>query len=232
VADYLDDAKEMTTDIVSEFDELGKLFPYAKQIIAVYNFVRIKRMKWFLKALSSTQDKLTSKEKNRFEKLLESDEGQELLAEYADSVINTSSKTANIALAILFGDIKTESFEKTFKILAAPVLRGITENVVDLFLALIENKELLEISDIPPYPIWACREDFVSQVFDVDSEFRDASVLYSVFGELIRRGLLAPDHVLGWIADPGISIHFGITKTSMSFYHLLNRARNIAKQLQ
>jgi hypothetical protein len=229
--DHISDAKEIIEDFVSEYDELAKLFPYAKQVVAAYKFVREKRMKRFLNTLSNAQEQLTSGERKYFGKLLESEDGQELLAEYADSVINTSSKTANIALALLYADVKTESFDESFKTLAALALRGISESAISLFIILIMNKDLMRMDSDPPYPLWTFSEKFIAEVFDVNSEFRNAPFLYSSVSDLIRRGLFAPDHVLGAFVEPRIIISFGITEITMSFYDLLSRAKEIAKQL-
>jgi hypothetical protein len=184
-----------------------------------------------LKTLSTIHDNLSPQQQEYFKKVLESEDGQEILSEYADSVINTSSKTANIALALLYSDAKHERFPKSFKALAAMSLKGITEELIDLFLALSQNFHKLTVSDEGAYLVYFCNQDFISRSTELSGELQNPDVLISSMEELIRRRLFAPDHATARLGGDELSIPFGITDTSLRFQDLLIDAKNISKQL-
>ena len=66
--------------------------------------------------------------------LINSTAGVEVLADYIDKVVRTSSKTASAALAILYADVDDKSYSPEFKLSAAIALEGISEEAIDSFL--------------------------------------------------------------------------------------------------
>ena len=218
-------------DIIQNIDPddlegLSKLVPYVKQAISAYQWVKQKRMTLFLKTLAKSEENLTEYQKEKLQKILSSEDGKELLAEYADSVIRTSSRTGIAALAILYGDVDDKKFRGAFKSLAALSLEGISEEAVDLFLALSEGQRFSKlVDDKGPYKIYFCDNHFLSYFPDLNYLLNQPAEIVAITNDLIRRRLLVPDHAYSRIGGGEVSIPFGLSETSILFQKLLKLAR-------
>lgn len=93
-------------ELPDEFDEIGKLVPYAKHALTVYKFIRKERFILFLKSINAAEEQLGEKERERFAKYVNSNLGKDLLSEYVETVLRTSSLTAIAALRILYADVR------------------------------------------------------------------------------------------------------------------------------
>jgi hypothetical protein len=142
---------EKVDDLLEMDDEIQELLPYVRQCIKAYRWIRKKRMMRLLRTLDAQANEWSETKQKRFGRYVQSKEGQELLAEYSDTVLMTSSKIAHAALAFLYSDTENEEYSPRFKTLACSALRGCTDNLVDIFLLLISLP--LHQRDENPYPM-------------------------------------------------------------------------------
>jgi hypothetical protein len=108
--------------IVSELTDLAEYLPYAKAMVGAYHWYRSLRAKKFLRALGTSADRSSPKDKADFQRVIRSKEGGEVLAQYVDTVLQTSSETAIAALALLYADTNNERHNSDFKVGAALAL--------------------------------------------------------------------------------------------------------------
>jgi hypothetical protein len=101
-------------------------------------YVRVKHERWknFLRNIGSVSDEMSDAQRQQFEAFLDSEDGQELLTDFADRVVKTRSRTAIAALAILYSDPVLERYGSDFKAEAAQGLEGISERSIHTFLVL------------------------------------------------------------------------------------------------
>jgi len=223
---------EEISEFLSEYDELVKLLPYAKHAIAVYKLVRLKRMELFLRSLDKVAERMTPEQRKQLEKILNSEMGQHILAEYVDSLIRTSSQTAIVAFAFLYADVENSQYSLIFKQQAALSLSGISEELVALFLALSGNLQDLKKDDQGPFPVYFCGEKFIRDSNDatLQAHFGIPDALTAAIYELIQRRLLIPDYASSRFGGAEWHVPFGFSKSSEQFAKLLLRARRILAQ--
>lgn len=222
-----DDARDIIQAIDSDdLEAASKLFPYVRQALTAYQWVKRKRMSLFLRTLAKSEEKLDDRQKETFKRIISSEGGKELLAEYADSVIRTSSQTSIAALAILYGDVENEKYPAAFKSVAAIALEGISETAIDLFLALTQGQRVSRlVDDEGPYKIYFCSDHLLSFFPHLSHLRGQPEETVIIVNELIRRNLLLPDRPQARIAGDDFSIPYGLSETSQQFEKLLNSAR-------
>ena len=224
---------EEINEFLSEYDELVKLLPYAKHAIAVYKLVRLKRMELFLRSLDKVTGEMTPEQRKHLEKALNSEMGQHILAEYVDSLIRTSSQTAIVAFALLYGDVENRRYSLLFKQQIALSLSGISEELVSLFLALSDSLQNLKKDDQGPFPVYFCGERFINDSNEaiLQAHFGAPDTLTAAIYELIQRRLLIPDYASSRFGGTEWHVPFGFSESSEQFAKLLLRARRMLTQM-
>ena len=218
---------EKMPDMIEEYGEIAKIFPYSKHVVAAYRWARTARIKRFLHSLSSVIDELSEEQRRKFDKIINSEAGGELLAEYSDAVLRTSSKTAIAALAILYADVDDKKYVQDFKVAACLVFQGITENSVEAFLELSRVSEVAEpINGKGPYPMFSADDSLLEKLPNLRKLHRNAEELIISTNELIRRGLLLPEHFIGRYG--GTTCPFGVSDITHRFRELLILAKKYA----
>ncbi len=220
---------DRTDDALDDLTVLAKTVPYAKQVVAAYEWARLKRFSAFLKGLDGSALELSDKDRPRFEAYIDSELGMDFLAEYADTAVRSRSETAIAALAILYSDWEHSSFTADFKAAAALALEGISERVIDALLLLTsERAALAPVSGGEPYAIFALR--------DAEGVPPPAFASWSSRGEewvaavhdLTARRILIPDAMGGMrYGDEKQTwcCYFGIGKSTEEYAALLKKAR-------
>jgi len=216
---------KLSDELIDDMDEILKITPYAKTVLDIFKWAKKKRIVVFLKSLSSATGEFDEKSRERFNNIISSEEGAELLSEYVDSVLKTSSITANAALAVLYADCDNKMFSKEFKTVACYGLSGITDELIELFLALFTLHDLPTSKEEGPYPIHFLRKDVIDKLRTVGVKAMEDSTYIVYIEDLIRRRLLYPDYIQGRIAGEGFSIPFGVGSGSMEYNKLLRKAK-------
>lgn len=208
-------------DSISD-DDFFKVVPYAKHAISAYKLYRKWRISLFLKSIDFASHSLPQKDKAKFEKYISGEVGRELLAEYSDSVLSTSSKIAIAALGILYADVNNDIYTDDFKRIACRSLQGVTDGLMEAFILLCE----LEFkSETGPYPLCAIDEDELESNTALKERIETAEDAFACIGELIRRGMFLPDHIPSRVAGNKWFINFGVTEISLEIKKLLLKAK-------
>lgn len=189
----------------------------------IYEERRKARIKEFLNFVDLRYETMTIENKERLSEHINSEFGQDILSSYIDSIIKTSSKRARMAIALLFckdmdfsvSEVEVRSF--------VSAMQGMTDNLLDFFLATVDLETQTELL---PYP----RAGIHNLNFGKFKEmgWDEEAVFINVY-ELIGLRLLLPDpkkhsgarfgsSVEGW------AIWFGITQTSLKMVKLVRKA--------
>lgn len=211
-------------ELPDDFDELAKLIPYLKVTWKAYKFVQQKRIVLFLKAMNETSGGANSKDKEKFSKYINSNLGKELLSEYADTAIRTSSIVAIAALGILYGDMDDSRYPAGFKRLACFALQGSTDHLVEAFVTLVD---LPPSSTVGPYPIHSLSQDTLESSQELERIIGNAEDAFAYVNDMIRRGLFLPDYAPSRSAGGGWFINFGCTEISHNLRDLVLKAKDI-----
>lgn len=145
-------------EIPEDYEEFFKVIPYAKQAVSAYNWYRKRRISLFLKSIDFSTKPLPQAEKDKFDKYVNSKIGRELLAEYSDTVLRTSSEVAIAALGILYADTENEIHNLEFKRISCRALEGATDILLEGFIFLCELDPKPEKG---PYPLRLLTQEFI-----------------------------------------------------------------------
>ena len=214
-------------DVASEVTDIAEFAPYVKYVVGAYKWYRTWRAKRFLRALRTAADEMPEAKKKALDRLLKSNEGGEILAQYVDSVLRTSSKTAIVALALLYADADHETYPREFKLAAALALEGISEQEVDAFLDLSQVTDFIPARNQPnpPYPVAVANDKLIDSFPNTAEFLRPPATRVAVVNDLINRGLLLPDFASARYSDGGVGPTYGVSDATRKFAGLLNAAR-------
>jgi hypothetical protein len=216
-------------EAADEYDDLLKLAPVAKYVLAAYRWARHRRIRAFIGALDAGTKRLSEEGQARFQEYLESKQGLELLADYAEAVMRSTSRVVTAALAVLYSDPDHFRFPSKFKAAAIPALEGLSDKAVDAFLLLAAERVRLPSVPGDAYPVHALRNSVVADSNALIAWSSDGLQWVSTLNDLIRRGLLAPDSSAGMrLGDDEQSwcVYFGFSDSSDLFAELLSTAQS------
>jgi len=202
--------------------EFFEKIPYAKETLAVWVMYRKRRIGIFLKSIDKASGTMSGKDKEQFNDYISSPFGRELLMEYSDSVLSTSSLIAISALGIIYADINNEIYTDDFKRITCRSLQGVTDGLIEAFILLCDLKLKTEKG---PYPLCKLDEDEFESSESLKDRIETSEDAFACIAELIRRGMFLPDHIPSRIAGGKWFINFGVTKTSLEIKKLLLRAK-------
>jgi hypothetical protein len=215
-------AMELTTSTVIKLSK-NTYSAFSK----IYEDRRQAKIKEFLNFIDLRYDTLKVEEQEKLNEHVNSDFGQEILSDYIDSIIKTSSKRARMAIALLFckdSDFRVNEVETRSFVYA---MRGMTDNLLNFFL---EVANLETQTESIPYPRAGVHNSNFESFKD---KGWDEEAIFININELIGLRLLLPDPKSYSVAagnSEGWAIWFGITKTSSKMVGLILKATVLIKE--
>lgn len=221
-------------EYVGEATDLAEFIPYVKSFVGAVSWFRRYRARAFLKSLKHTADEFSDDKREKFEKVLRSKEGAEILAEYAETAIRTASITAIAALALLYADTENEMYSPEFKLSSALAFQGLTDSHIDAFLALSKADNFISEENLPnmPYPVVVASDNLVASLDDYPDHMVTAETRVSLINDLISRGLLLPDYASARLGDGGVGVTFGVGESTEKYRQLLLKAKTLLPLLE
>ena len=205
-----------------EFSELTDALPFFRTALLAYRRFRTARIRWFLQGLDATRRALPENEQKRFSAYIASSEGQALLAQYADAVLRTSSRISIAALAIIFAS--TSQYTPNFRALATSALDGLTDSAAIAHVRLSLLKRCICANE--PYPVCIVGASTLSSDRQLQAVVASPTEFYGVVYDLIRRGMLLPDHSSSRVGGNEWTITFGVSPHTDVFRDLLQRSQS------
>jgi len=212
--------------------------PWFGSLMAANEGIKKWRLHSFLRAVDTAEGQLDPQARERLRDAANKLEGAELLVDYAERVVRTSSRIAITAFGLLYADPDDVVYTRGFRRLACEALEGISDDLVDLFLALLEAADFMISRPRPstgtshqvpggtvdvagPFVIVLPQEDFLVERIGVE-----AARLYSGHQQLTGRGLILADPSSGRFGGAR-SLAFGIGDDTRRFQGLLGQARDV-----
>ncbi|MBH0065477.1 hypothetical protein [Psychrobacter sp. SZ93C1] len=180
-----------------------------------------KRLGEFVQCIETRYEVMSCEDKQKLNKFIESEEGESLLADYADSILKVSSNRVMMAMALLFckgtdlSDVEESNFIKASK--------NLDDDLINFYM-LAHKRKSIERDNIPYSRCTVSSvdcEDFTSKGWDKET------IAVYVY-ELIRMRLLLPDpssHGSYAGADNSWSIHYGISTRTQKIVNLLVKSQ-------
>jgi hypothetical protein len=184
-----------------------------------------RRMDTFLRVLDARTG-ASGDQRRRLAAVLSSEVGEDLLADFAETIIRTPCPTVASAFALLYADFEHAIYPLSFKRGACQALRGVTDVQIEIFLELSAQPQFRdrERKTDDPYDM-----HFVSQVTLANSRIAaiepDRGSQITVTLDLVQRGLLAPEPGAGIIGDENTHGPYGISNRTLQYRGLLLTAK-------
>lgn len=212
------------TDIISSKTALTigtKAFDAIKD---AYQSRQQERVSSFFKCVETRYEYMDEEQRAKLNESINSTEGQEVLAQYADAITQTSSDRVRMAIALLYCKDCDFNFSEFDQRIFINGVIGITDHVIDFF---IESIKRPQIAGNYPYERHSIEQSSLPE-FKVENV--DAEIVYSYINELIRRRLLLPDPVAGLLGDDnGWFITFGSSKKTKEMARLLEKSGELLR---
>ena len=192
----------------------------------VYRNRQKQRIREFLEYIDLRYESMTPEEQEKLNQHINSEFGQDILADYIDSILKTSSKRARMAVALLFCRDIDFNFNETETRTFVSAMNGMTDDLLDFFLevSILETKK----EDFP-YP----RAGIHDKIFERFSlKGWDEEAIFVNVTELIQLKILLPDpmtHSNSFGSGTGWAIWFGLTRTSTKIASLVRKAEALIK---
>lgn len=219
-------------DLVQGADHLLALQELGSVALRAYRAARERRLKSFLRTLDYEISRHGDKAKERLRDLLESDAGSEILADFAESAVRSSSRVVGAALAVLYTDTEGATYPATFAAFACNALEGLSDTSVNFFLA---------VTDVQPSDM-AVGEQPQFEVYLFDNLLRRNPAIgelaptmaeqVALINELQDRGLLLREHGSRYGGAGSSGITYGVSQPTKGIRHLLLRAKSILPELK
>ena len=194
-----------------------------RKLAAAYNLRQQKSVEEFIKFIDLRYSSLTPKNQKILNDYIKSAEGQNSLANYAESITRISCSRARMAVAMLYCKdsdfIITAAEEKTL----LNALVGMDDDLLDFFLLAVHLPEGSNNNEYP-YSRVLINEQKLHQ-FDVIRKW-EAEDVFVYIHELIRIRLLLPDPEAGGGFSSAGAWHicYGVSNRSKKMASLINKA--------
>ncbi|MEZ8051767.1 hypothetical protein [Vibrio atlanticus] len=184
-----------------------------------YNKSKKRKIDTFMKCVDVRYELMTLGERDTLITYLDSSEGQDLLSDYVNNALNTSSQTVIMAYALLYCNDADFSFTASEKHSIVSALQGISDELVLLF---------VELSKLDP----THENDAFKRVLvtnQVGWQIQHGGNLYVDIAELIRRGLLLLDPKSATFESSEWNIAFGLSPLALQCVKLLEKSAELLK---
>lgn len=192
-----------------------------KKMYEAYQQRQTKRFHQFLSCIDVALDVLSTADANQLNQYIDTEEGIELLASFADTITTSNCKRVHMSLALLYCGDRDLRFDDLDRKIFTSGVKGIDDETVDFFIKCCEL-EVHELNNIP-YPRASINN---SNYMDFNfNGWQQAGVNICV-NDLIQRRLLLPDPVVGGFSmgEAGWAVWFGLTSKSKKFAYALKKA--------
>jgi len=179
-----------------------------------------KRVETFLKCVDLRYSSMSLEDRKTLDEYIHSDIGQDILAEFADSITQTSSETVQMALALLYcNDTEHDFSDAETKTFVAAMI-GMTDDLIDFFLEV----STLDQQAATPYNRAGIHSNNVERF---SQRGWNEETIYVYTNDLIRSHFLLPDPVtsFGYHDPDKWGLWFGITDRTLKVARLISKAK-------
>ncbi|MEZ9461558.1 hypothetical protein AB4178_07500 [Vibrio splendidus] len=186
---------------------------------SAYDESRKRKIDTFMKYIDTRYEVMSVSEREQLKDYLKTNEGQDLLSDYVNNALNTSSKTVVMAYALLYCDDPDFGFMPSEKRSIISSLQGISDELVSLFLELTKLKPTHEFEMF----------NRVLVTYQIGEKIEHGGNLYVDVADLIRRGMLLPDPKPSATDSSDWDITFAVSPRALQCARLLEKSKSLLK---
>jgi len=215
---------------IDEYEGLLQTMPLIGKAYKVYRWVHRRRLEGFLQALDYEIGREGDSARERLDQLLGSEEGAEVLADFAATAVRNSSRTVGAALAVLYTDTDHATYNVEVKAGLCQAVDGMSDRLVEMFLALteVETSDLAhgEQDEFPVYHL----DNLLVRNPSIKTIAPTVAEQTAMVEDLQGRGLLLRERASRWGGPGGSSITYGFGPLTGHARRVLRRAKGVLKE--
>jgi len=192
----------------------------------IWQTQKTKRFEYFLSQLQTEMERMKEEQRSKLNEYIETEEAQDRLIEFVDSVLSTSDKRVHIALALLYANDRDYSLTDKEMHTFCMAVRNIHADLITFYLKL-EKAASSRVFDTMP-------ERYTLKHTDLDTLFEGeygSDEVTEMVSELIGLKLLLADPVKdSWGDNAGEQVSWGMNESKWAMLRLLRKAELISKQ--
>ncbi|ELV8552766.1 hypothetical protein QNE49_000386 [Vibrio fluvialis] len=191
-----------------------------------YNNRQTRRVKKFFECIDMRYESAKPEEIEWIQQYIESEEGQDVLASFADSITQTSCDRVHMALAMLLCKDLDHPMSQSEQYTFVSAVVGMTNDLLDFFL---EIAKLDREKGNFPYPRSSLSNNDCKAFKD---KGWDDEAIFVYVNDLIRLRLILPDPSTAYTVpgnSNGWTLWFGITDRTIKMAGLINKASEYLK---
>ncbi len=197
------------------------------QIVQIWQVRKIKRFERFLSQLQTEMDRMTEEQRSKLNDYIETEEAQDRLIEFADSVLSSSDKRVHVALALLYANDRDYSLSDKEVHTFCMAVRNIHPELITFYLKL-ETASSSRIFD-------TLSERYTLKHTDLDSLFEDeysSDEVTEMVTELISLKLLLndPKYYPTFDEDSSWTVSWGMNDSKWGIQRLLRKSQYVYEQ--
>lgn len=216
-------------EIVLEVGAKAVINKAGNAMIEAYRNRINQRVSRFFEYLDTAYERITHEDLGKLHQYIESEQGQELLADYVDVITKTSSKRAQMAMVLIYCDDNDLKFSDIDKVIFVKALESIDDLTIDMFLKCIDVE--VGSSNETPYSRSSINNTNYKD-YDINGWGQAGISIY--VNDLIQRRLLLPDPKVGAFAsagEGGWAVWFGVSSKSTKFAFAFKKAQALIDAL-
>lgn len=187
---------------------------------------KTKRFEYFLSQLQTEMDRMSEEQRHKLNEYVATEEGQDRLIEFADSVLSSSDKRVYIALALLYANDRdyplTDKEMHTF----CMAVRNIHPDLVTFYLLLENVPSSRQFDSLPER--YTLKHTDLDTLFDGDY---GSDEVIEMVNELVGLKLLLAGPVKdSWGENAGEQVSWGMNESKWDMLRLLRKADSLAQE--
>ena len=196
----------------------------------VWQAQKTKRFECFLSQLQTEMDRMSEEQRHKLNEYVATEEGQDRLIEFADSVLSTSDKRVHIALALLYANDRDYPLTDKEMHAFCMAVRNIHPDLVTFYLRLENIPSTRQFDSLPERYTLKYSElcSILNDDYD-DYDDYDEDEVSEMVGELINLRLLLSDSERNKSPEESLAraLSWGMNKSKWSMLRLLRKAESL-----
>jgi len=185
---------------------------------------KTKRFECFLSTLQTEMDRMSEEQRHKLNEYVATEEGQDRLIEFMDSVLSSSDKRVHIALALLYANDRdyplTDKETHTF----CTAVRNIHPDLVTFYLRLESVPSSRQFDSLPErYTLKYAEQN------SIFSDYYSSDEVIEMVSELVSLKLLLndPKNYTTWDEDASWTASWGMNESKWNMLRLLRKADSL-----
>lgn len=190
--------------------------PFIGSLSNAVDTYRKKRIHKFLVTLTDQFNSFSKSQQDELHKIIESEEGKDMLSSFAYNAVNSPSLRVSYALALIYSMYSVGQISETDARFYCSAINGLDDFLIDSYLTLCDLPAIFPsnyLGENAPFDVVVISQEFLNDNPELNISL-STEELFSVVNELINRRLFLPDFTFDRATKAEWTVIFGLNSKS------------------